>query len=189
MDPQESIGFVSERQYSKRIFAKMNLHHAQVEFQLDYGAIVNILSVDLYKKIFKDPEIKSLESANTTLIMFNKSEMKAVGKVNALTTNPKKHQKCHIVDKGHKPLLGAKTIQELNPMIVNKDKILSLETQSQPIRKPLTMSESTTEYKDVFTGEGKLPEKLHLEIDDTVPAVKLLATSENWNRPANRCAH
>lgn len=51
---KDSIDSVSDTQYSKRIFVKMTLNQAQARFQLDCGATVNVLPVDLYTKIFKD---------------------------------------------------------------------------------------------------------------------------------------
>ena len=59
----------------KKIYANMRLRDVTVTFQLDCGATVNILPVDIYQQIFNDPQMKRLQQTQTTLVMFNKSEL------------------------------------------------------------------------------------------------------------------
>ena len=91
--------------------------------------------------------------------------------LSARLTNPKNH-KSYLVDylvvpDGHKLLLGAQAIQELNLVIVNKHHIMLLDSR------PTRTSDIITEFHDMFEGKGRYSEQLHLEVDDTVPAVKI----------------
>ena len=74
-----------------------------------------------------------------------------------------------MADQDHKPLLGFETIQMLKLMPVNMDNVLTVNNQP----KILTEAEVTTVYKDVFAGEGRFEEKLHLEVNKEVPPTKL----------------
>ena len=66
----------------------MKLNRQEVNFQLNSGATVNILPAETYKRVSKDPDLKRVRRDNTTLVMFNKSQLSAVGKVSADTVNP-----------------------------------------------------------------------------------------------------
>ena len=99
--------------------------------------------------------------------MFNNTEMKPLGKFSVQTTNPKNHKSYLVVPDGLKPLLGAQTIQDLNLVTVNKHNIRLLDAR------PIRTSDDITEFRDVFEGEGHFSEQLHLEVDETVPAVKI----------------
>ena len=170
---EESIMSVNEGKFAKRIFAHLVLNNTSVKFQLDSGATVNILPLNLYRKIFKDSKFKQLEAMQNTLVMFNKSEMKVLGKFKTETINPKNQKRYGIeyvvADQDHKPLLGFETIQMLKLMTVNTDNVLTVNNQP----KILTEAEVTTVYKDVFVGEGRFEEKLHLEVNKEVPPTKL----------------
>ena len=74
-----------------------------------------------------------------------------------------------VADQDHKPSLGFETIQMLKLMPVNMDNVLTVNNQP----KILTEAEVTTVYKDVFAGEGRFEEKLHLEVNKEVPPTKL----------------
>ena len=119
--------------------------------------------------MFDDPQCDRLVKTATTLVMFNKTELLPLGKCCVEVTNPKTNEKFDlaflVVKKGLKPLLGAPTIQRLNLMTVNKENILSIDT--------LTPAAMIDMHADVFEGEGKLEDCLHLELYPTIPPVKL----------------
>ena len=60
----------------------------QVKFQLDSGATVNILPVEIYQEVQRDPELKHLKKTQTTLVMFNNSELKPLGTVETADWQP-----------------------------------------------------------------------------------------------------
>ncbi|XP_028415723.1 uncharacterized protein LOC114539296 [Dendronephthya gigantea] len=69
---EESVMSVGETKFPKRIFAHMLLNETIVKFQLDSGATANVLPLQLYREIFKDPELEHLKKTETTLVMLNK---------------------------------------------------------------------------------------------------------------------
>jgi len=71
----ESINSVYEN--PKKIFATLVLKETSVKFQLDSGTTVNILPIEIYQEVQKDPELKDLKNTQTTLVMFNNSELKS----------------------------------------------------------------------------------------------------------------
>jgi len=106
--------------------------------------------------------------------MFNKTELKQLGSVKVETLNPKNKEilimEYLVVAKGHMPILGAQTIQEFKLMTINSDNIMSVMTAApaQPHNNDIV-----AEFKDVFEGDSKLEEQLHLEIDNSVSLVAL----------------
>ena len=54
---------------SQKLYARMVINGHDVRFQLDSGAIVNILPLKDYKRVCKDPELKELEASVAVLNM------------------------------------------------------------------------------------------------------------------------
>lgn len=150
----ESVASVQAKSSPKRIYASMRLRDETVKFQVDCGATVNILPVDVYQKVFSDPQLSRLEKSETTLVMFNQSELKPLGCVKVETTNPRNDQcfltEYTVVPRGHTALLGAQTVQQFSLITVNTDNIMSVSDTAAA--QPDIVSES----EDVFLGEGKL---------------------------------
>ena len=160
----ESVNAVHTKDSPKKIFANMQLRDETVKFQLDCGATVNILPVDIYQQIYRDPQTR-LQPSHTNLVMFNKSELKPLRRVKVETLNPKNEQclliEYTVVPSGHTALLGAETVQQFGLITVNADKIMSLSDE------PPTKQDFVSEFDNIFLGEGKLEGKLHLELDRT----------------------
>ena len=74
-----------------------------------------------------------------------------------------------MVSKGYKALLGAQSIQQFRLMSVNVDNIMLVSDETSTCN----LSSVLTDYSDVFSGEGKLEQKLHLSLDKSVPPVAL----------------
>ena len=58
----ESVSAVhtKSKRSPKKIFANMQLRDVIVKFQLDCGATANILPVDIYQQIYRDPQMTRL---------------------------------------------------------------------------------------------------------------------------------
>ena len=106
--------------------------------------------------------------------MFNKTEFTPLGLVKVETLNPKNKEilmmEYLVVSKGHMPILGEQAIQEFKLITMNSDNIMSVMTAApaQPHNNYIV-----AEFKDVFEGDGKLKEQLHLEVDSSVSPVAL----------------
>ena len=155
-----------------KIFANMVLGRPRkkVAFQLDYGATVNVLPVDVYKKLFVDPECTQLEPSSVTLIMYDRSEVEPVGKRVVQVSNPKTHRTYRVefqVIKGPVvPILGSRAIQYMKLITVNvhnfqRTSSVYTDNSVDVVDKDSLLSE----FADVFEGLGKLPRKLHLEVE------------------------
>ena len=94
--------------------------------------LLNILPVDIYQKVFNDPQLARLEKASTKLQMFNKTELTPLGSVNVETLNPRKEEilmmEYLVVAKGHMSILGAQVIQQFKLTTINSDNIMSVMT-------------------------------------------------------------
>ena len=104
------------------------------------------------------------------MVRFNNSELKPLGTVKLQTRNPK-NAECYLIEytvvsNGFKALLGASSIQQFSLMSVNVDNIMLISDTPNG-------SSVLADYKEVFSGEGKLEEKLHLTVDKTVSPVIL----------------
>ncbi|CAG2219480.1 unnamed protein product [Mytilus edulis] len=165
----------------KRINAIMNVQNKQVKFQLDCGSTVNVLPTKDYKKIFNDKELVQLKPSNQTLVMFNKTETKPAGKRKITIVNPKNKKWYNlefvVVTGNVQPILGSEAIQRMKLITVNKvnihnDNISKVDDKTENQRTDSTVSVVSKQmlekqYPDVFKGEGKLPGKLKLDIDET----------------------
>ena len=155
----ESVNSVYQKESSKKIFATIVLDETSVKFQLDSGATLNILPVEIYQKVKKDRELKH-------------SELKPLGTVQLQTHNPKNGEsyliEYTVVSNGLKALLGVQSIQQFSLMSVNVDNIYVCVSGDTPSFPTLL-----ADYKDVFVGQGKLEEKLHLTVDKSVAPVIL----------------
>ena len=114
---------------------------------------------------------------NTTLVMYNGSEVKPIGKTRIQVINPKNNKKYSIefmvVEENCKSILGAKASQLMNLLVVNKENIFTTESNVKDVPKFITKQHLIEEYPAVFQGQGTLPGTLHLEIDESISPVQL----------------
>ena len=120
--------------------------------------------------------LKELEKTTVTLVMYNQSEVKPLGKKRLKFINPKNNEKYSfeffIVSGPCKFSPGLKASQHLQLLTVNKQIIHTVDSDGVKSESP-KVQDYVSQYKDVFTGEGKLDGKLHLEIDKNVQPVQL----------------
>ena len=107
----------------------MLLNSTPVKFQLDCGATVNPMPVNIYK-IFLDPQLERLEQSQATLIMFNNSKLKPLGRVQVETVNPKNND-CFVIEytvvpQDYRSVFDAQSIQQFRLMTINVDNIMML---------------------------------------------------------------
>ena len=182
IDVKERVCAVEDQQQRDKLFATMLLNDHKVQFQLDSGATVNILPEETYKHIYGEDSLALLDKAEVTLLMYNKTEVKPLGKKRVRIVNPKNSKKYSVefvVIKGSsKPLLGLRASEQMKLISVIKQNILAVQVQ-EPVRDKSNITTHLTKehlmevFSDVFSGEGKLEGDLHLEIDPTVPPVQL----------------
>ncbi|XP_033750517.1 uncharacterized protein K02A2.6-like [Pecten maximus] len=174
-------GSTDTQKGEKKIYALGKMNGKNVKFQLDSGATVNVLPASLYKHLCGDRKLKRLINKSKPLRMFNHSVTKPVGKRRLRVVNPKNNKEYEyefdIVDADVHPILGSLAIQEMNFITVNDDVIergpglVNQISENEP--DPITKENIFEKFPEVFSGVGKLPGKLHLEIDDKVQPTKI----------------
>ena len=131
---KESVYAVEVSQNNDKVFATMLLNDRHIRFQLGSGATVNVISQNDYSEAYDKESLLSLETRNATLVMYNKSEEKPLGRKRVRVVNPKNGKKYSVefvVVKGScTSLLGAKASQQMGLLSVNRNNILAIETQS-----------------------------------------------------------
>ena len=173
MESKEEVGAVASDRYTYKPSPPLMINRNLERFQLDSGATVNVLSKSTLEGLFRKP-IKKLEETNTTLVMYNGSEVKPVGKTKIQVINPKNQKKYSVefmvVNKNCKSILGAKASQlMMNLLIVNKENFFTAESSIKEVPRFITKQQLIEEYPEVFQGQGILPGTLHLEIDESFP--------------------
>ena len=83
----EEIDTVIHKSVPNKVFVTLSVNDKEEHFQLDSGATVNVMSDITLSKLCGN--INQLESCNTTLVMFNRSEVKPIGKKKICVLNPK----------------------------------------------------------------------------------------------------
>lgn len=89
--------------------------------------------------------------------------------------NGKYNLEFQIVSEENKPVLGASAIQGMELITVNMQNILTVDEFASRETLGYTVSQVVAQFKDAFEGEGMLMGKLHLHVDQCVPAVQLPA--------------
>ena len=113
-----------------------------------------------------------LDNGDVTLVMYNKTEEKPIGKKRVQVVNPRNGRKYSVefvvvAGKG-KPLLGLRASEQMQLISVVGQNIMAIQSEEPSQSKtPLTVESILKELADVFRGEGKLQGDLHLEIDPT----------------------
>ena len=120
---QEEINMV----VNKKLHAVMLIKGQKVKLQLDCGATVNVLPIDVYKRVNRDKNLTKLTKTPKALVMYNGTQIKPAGKCVMKLTNPKNKQtyttEFMIVNGNVQPILGSEIIQEMELITVNMDRI------------------------------------------------------------------
>ena len=82
----ETVNGVQE--YPSKLFAEMMLSGYRVDFQLDSGSTVNVISEDDYKTTYGDQTLKHLQRSTSKLVMYNKTEIRSLEKRELRIVNP-----------------------------------------------------------------------------------------------------
>ena len=158
------IGAVSARD-SGKLFAHLLLgsDHLQ-KFQLDTGATANIIPQHVYKKACRDHHMTRLKPCDISLVMFNKSTTKVMGKALIEVLNPKNGARYEVeflvVREDFTPLIGVKTLQTMNLIEVKSENIAIVnDEEKKENEKTHEKEEATENHEDVFKKSRKAEEK------------------------------
>lgn len=115
---------------------------------------------------------------NMTLIMYNKSETKPLGKRRLTLRNPRNKKKYTIefvIVGGTEPnpILGVSAIQAMKLITINEENFVAQIAGQCDITEPITKDFLQRQYPALFKGLGKLEGELHLRIDNTLQPTKI----------------
>ena len=127
-----------------------------VKFQIDCGASCNVIPINLL-----NPDTK-LEHTKSVLVMYNKSQLRPMGKCKVKLRNPR-NQKLYRLEflvvnaEGAVPLLGRRASEAMKLIKVHYENIMAIDsivTTEKTAAEQWTMERIKTSYADVFTGDG-----------------------------------
>ena len=176
IEVKEQVNALASSRHPNKVFATLLVNGNQEKFQLDSGSTVNLMSDETVLKLCGHDGLCELEETPVTLVMYNQSKVKPLGKKRFKVVNPKNNKKYsiefHLVRGECKSILGLRASEHLQLLTVNSQNIFSVESSGVEEKGP-RVEDYISQYTDVFTGEGKLEGLLHLEIDRNVQPVQL----------------
>jgi len=134
----------------KVVFAQMLVQQKPVRFQIDCGVSANIVPRKHVKGV-------DLEPCSQSLVMWNGTKVKPVGTC-ALRTNTRYKVRFLVVKENLTPLLSLNTTEKMGLLTVRKENFVSVVENLE--------NDLSNKYPDVYdNGLGKLPGKVHLQVD------------------------
>ncbi|XP_018497590.1 uncharacterized protein LOC108865238, partial [Galendromus occidentalis] len=176
-DENEAFAVMPEqgiRKKKKRVFGNLTLRYQGrdriVRLQIDSGATVNLLPLQMYKQLRAQGAIAPMKKSSMNLRMYNGDYSRAVGEVSAVLFNNSRSIEVtfQIVDLPEQPLLGASESLALGCIKMGDNvEFVNLVT---PMEQENQLENLLREYDDVFKGVGRLPGKVKIQLkDDVVP--------------------
>ena len=158
--------------FAKEIYAEMLIDSKKVNFQIDCGASINIITA-------KHAQGHEIKATTKTLRMWNGSQVKPIGSARIILRNPKTRKKYSVefivVESDLTPLIGARAAQEMELITVNDENFIMTSPPpraNEPQVKQITAEELIKQYSDVFDRPlGTLPGEVHLEVDSSAKPV------------------
>lgn len=176
IEVKEQFNALASNRSPNKVFVTLLINGIQEKFQLDSGSTVNIMTDETVLKLCGQDGLTDLEKTPVTLVMCNQSEVKPLGKKRFKVVNLKNNKKYniefHLVRGKCKSIFGLRASEHLQLLTFNSQNICSVELSGVEENDP-KLKDYISQYPDVFTGEGKLEELLHLEIDRNVQPVQL----------------
>ena len=177
IEVREQVNALASSPHPNKVFVTLPVNENQEKFHCDSGSTANIMTDETVLKLCSKDGLGQLEETPATLVIYNQSEVKPLGKKRFKVVNPKNIKKYsiefHLVRGACKSILGLRASEHIQLLTFNSQNIFSVEPSGVEEKGP-KVEDYTSQYTDVFTGEGKLGGLLHLEIDRNVQPVQLL---------------
>ena len=124
--------------------------------------------------ILKDdlPPNATINASTNVLALYNKSTMTFLGSTELRLKNANNgaNYKMYfvVVNANMTPIIGSISAQQMYLLKIQHHNLLKVDIET-----PLTNKSMPASYKDVFTGDGKMGGKLHVEVDESAKPVIL----------------
>ena len=89
IEVKEQVNALASSRHPNKVFATLLVNGNQEKFQLDTGSTVNIMTDETVLKLCGQNSLSELEETPMTLVMYNQSEVKPLGKKWFKVVNPK----------------------------------------------------------------------------------------------------
>ncbi|UYV81298.1 K02A2.6-like [Cordylochernes scorpioides] len=162
-----AAGNIKKHKWMVKLLFETANQTVPLECQLDSGSTCNIMSLDDYRWVMQERS-NNLDISNARLENFGGVILKPVGQkyLDCYFKEKKYNLLFQIVNINQKPLLSAKTIEDLN-LVTKHDAVYHLANSS------CSRAESIiNKYEDVFKGLGMLPKEYHIEIEKEATPVQ-----------------
>ncbi|UYV79187.1 K02A2.6-like [Cordylochernes scorpioides] len=162
-----AAGNIKKHKWMVKLLFETANQAVSLECQLDSGSTCNIMSLDDYRWVMQERS-NNLDISNARLENFGGVILKPVGQkyLDCYFKENKYNLLFQIVNINQKPLLSAKTIEDLN-LVTKHDAVYHLANSS------CSRAESIiNKYEDVFKGLGMLPKEYHIEIEKEATPVQ-----------------
>lgn len=135
------------------------INNKSVQFKLDSGAQCNVLPCNVFEKL--NLPMVNVEPNNTKILSYDNNELDCIGSVvlDSIVNGIRCKIKFVIVKTKSVPILGLNACVKLNLM----KRVSSLLVDNKAFSSQVSFINM---YKNVFTGVGKFPKKLTLELKD-----------------------
>ena len=117
IEVEEQLNAVAATGGRNQAFATLLVNGQEERFQLDSGSTVNIMADKTVTSLFGENGLDDVEKTAVTLVMYNQSEVKPLGRKRFRVVNPKNKKKYSIdflISKGAcKSILGLRASEHL----------------------------------------------------------------------------
>ena len=93
IEMKEQVHALVSSCHPNKVFATLLVNENQEKFQLDSGSKINIMTDKTVLKLCGQDGLSELEETPVTLVMYNQSEVKPLGKKRFKVVNPKNNKK------------------------------------------------------------------------------------------------
>ena len=135
---------------------------------------MNVISEEICNIL---PNSSKLRPPESTLLMYDKSELRTVGILTTTVENPKNNKgyvlDFYVVPNQRQPILGAAACQLMQLLTIRKENILVTDSHKPVNGTGLSREYLLHKFSDIFKGFGKLEGTVHLEVDPNVQATRL----------------
>jgi len=159
-----------EQRRKKRLRAQLEINGITTTFTLDTGSSVNLLPLELARKLGVDRDLKPPEC---TLRMFSDQVLPVQGtaicRLHDHASRKVREVEFYVTGSHKDPIIGLPTCLDFNLIKVKSEHICEMKSDKD---EPLTNETVLEQYADLFSGFGKFPGEVSLETDPSITPVR-----------------
>ena len=148
---------VNTEPLKRKLFADLFMRVTPVRFQLDSGATINLIELNVMRDVLGASFERAMRPAASRVTLYDGSLLETVGMTTATVNNPKNGE-THVLDlnvtKSHStPILGAEVCQAMNFLTVNYENIAA-ETSSRDVTSSATLVSLDARKREIVIADA-----------------------------------